>query len=147
EEECRALNVAFNKWIVTGIPWVLAKAGMSLDGRLTRPPGEGRWLTSAASRAHAMEFRAKVDAILIGAGTLRNDNPKLTVRGVEDFDRPQPWRVIVTRKGNLPKDAHVFTDRYRDRTLVYQGKSLRSILRDLGKRNITSVLIEGGPRV
>ena len=145
ENECRELNAGFNQWIVTRMPLVIAKAGMSLDGRLTRPPGEGQWLTSAASRADAMRLRAQVDAILIGAQTLRSDNPRLTIRGVTGAR--QPWRVIVTRSGDLPKDAHVFTDAHRDRTLVFRGKSLRAVLRELGRREITSVLLEGGGRV
>lgn len=145
ENACRELNAGFNKWIVTRLPLVIAKAGMSLDGRLTRPPGEGQWLTSPASRADAMRLRARVDAILIGAQTLRADNPRLTVRGVPGAR--QPWRVVVTRRGNLPKDAHVFTDAHRDRTLVFRGQSLRSVLRELGRREITSVLLEGGGRV
>ena len=145
--ECAALNRAFNKWIVTRMPWVIAKAGLSLDGRLTRPPGEGQWLTSATSRAHAMRLRAHADAILIGAGTLRADDPRLTVRGVPGFAGKQPWRVILTRRGRLPKAAHVFTDAHRDRTLVFQKKSLRTVLRELGRRGITSVLIEGGGTV
>ncbi len=145
ESECRELNAGFNKWIVTGVPLVIAKAGMSLDGRLTRPPGEGQWLTSAAARADAMRLRAQVDAILIGAQTLRADNPRLTVRGVPGAR--QPWRVIVTRSGELPRHAHVFTDAHRDRTLVIRGNSLRAVLRELGRREITSVLLEGGGRV
>ncbi|HZJ16012.1 MAG TPA: bifunctional diaminohydroxyphosphoribosylaminopyrimidine deaminase/5-amino-6-(5-phosphoribosylamino)uracil reductase RibD [Chthoniobacteraceae bacterium] len=145
ESECRELNVAFNKWIVTGLPFVIAKAALSLDGRLTRPPGEGQWLSNAASRADAHRLRASVDAILIGAGTLRADNPRLTVRGVAGAR--QPWRVIVAGRERLPKDSHVFTDQHRARTLVYRGESLRAVLRDLGKRQITSVLIEGGGRV
>ena len=145
EAECGALNAAFNKWIVTGLPWVIAKAGMSLDGRLTRPPGEGRWITSPASRTDAQQSRARVDAILIGAQTLRNDNPRLTVRGIPGAR--QPWRVIFARKGALPAEAHVFTDAHRERTLVYRSQSLRAVLRDLGRREITSVLIEGGTRV
>ena len=144
-DECRALNVAFNKWIVTGMPWVIAKAGMSLDGRLTRPPGEGQWITSPAARADAQEIRARVDAILIGAGTLRADNPRLTVRGIPGAR--QPWRVVITRGGALPAEAHLFQDAHRDRTLVYHRRPLRSVLRDLGKKGVTSVLIEGGTRV
>ena len=144
-DECAALNRAFNKWIVTRMPWVIAKAGMSLDGRLTRPPGEGQWLTSERSRAHAMKLRARVDAILIGAGTLRADDPQLTVRGVKGAR--QPWRVVLTRSGKLPKKAKLFTDEHRERTLVFHGKSLRAVLRELGKRDITSVLIEGGGEV
>jgi len=129
-----ALNRAFNQWIVTRMPWVIAKAGLSLDGRLTRPPGEGQWLTSVASRADAMLLRAHADAILIGAGTLRADNPQLTIRGVPGFEDKQPWRVILTRRGRLPKTAHVFTDTHRDRTSSFRGKSLRAVLRELGRR-------------
>jgi diaminohydroxyphosphoribosylaminopyrimidine deaminase/5-amino-6-(5-phosphoribosylamino)uracil reductase len=142
EKECRELNAAFNHWIVTKLPLVIAKAGMSLDGRLTRPPGEGQWLTNAAARKDAHQLRAQVDAILVGAETVRRDNPRLTVRGVRGAR--QPWRIVMTRSGNLPKDAHLFTDEHRERTLVYRGKSLRAVLRDLGKRQITSVMIEGG---
>jgi len=144
-EECAALNRAFNRWIVTRTPWVIVKAGLSLDGRLTRPPGEGQWLTSAQSRARAMKLRARADAILIGAGTLRADDPQLTVRGVKGAR--QPWRIVLTRGGRLPKTARVFTDAHRARTLVFRGKSLRAVLRELGRREITSVLIEGGGEV
>src|SRR4051812_30157996 len=142
ETESRALNAAFNHWIVTKMPLVIARAGMSLDGRLTRPPGEGQWLTNAAARKDAHQLRAQVDAILVGAETVRRDNPRLTVRGIRGAK--QPWRIVVTRSGNLPKDAHLFTDEHRERTLVYRGKSLRTVLRDLGKRHITSIMIEGG---
>lgn len=145
ESECRSLNVAFNKWIVTGFPFVIAKAALSLDGRLTRPPGEGQWLSNTASRADAHRLRSNVDAILIGAGTLRADNPRLTVRAAHGAR--QPWRVVVVGRERLPKDAHVFTDEHQARTLVYRGKSLGAVLRELGKRQITSVLIEGGGRV
>lgn len=142
EKECRELNAAFNHWIVTQRPLVIAKAGMSLDGRLTRPPAEGQWLTNAAARKDAHQLRAQVDAILVGAETVRRDNPRLTVRGVRGAR--QPWRIVLTRSGDLPKEAHLFTDEHRERTLVYRGKSLRAVLRDLGRRQITSVMIEGG---
>jgi diaminohydroxyphosphoribosylaminopyrimidine deaminase/5-amino-6-(5-phosphoribosylamino)uracil reductase len=145
EEECRSLNAAFNQWIVHRTPLVIAKAGMSLDGRLTRPQGEGQWLTNAAARSDAHRLRSQVDAILVGAETLRKDNPRLTVRGVRGAR--QPWRVVLTRSGRLPKGAHLFTDEFRDRTLVYRGKSLRAVLKDLGQRQVTSVLIEGGGEV
>ncbi|MEO6787168.1 MAG: RibD family protein, partial [Chthoniobacteraceae bacterium] len=116
----------------------------SLDGRLTRSEGEGTWLTSAASRADAMRLRAQVDAILVGAGTVRADNPRLTVRGVRGVAARQPWRVVLTRSGCLPKSAHLFSDTHRDRTLVFRGKSLRAVLRSLAARGCTSVMIEGG---
>ena len=141
--ECRGLNHAFNKWIVTGTPWVIAKAGMSLDGQLSRPRGGGRWITSPASRADAHRLRARVDAILIGAETLRADNPRLTVRGVRGAAR-QPWRVVLTRSGKLPPDARLFTDEHKEKTLVFKNQSLGAVLRALGRKQITSVLIEGG---
>lgn len=142
--ECAALNEAFNHWVTTGYPLVIAKAGLSLDGRLTRPPGEGQWLTSEASRRDAMRLRASVDAILIGAETLRADNPRLTLRGTRG---KQPLRVVLTRSGKLPKAAHLFTDEHRDRTIVFRSKTLRTVLRDLAKRGCTSVLIEGGGKL
>ncbi len=149
-EECARLNRAFNRWIVTGRPWVIAKAALTLDGRLTRPPGEDRWLSGPAARAHAHRQRARVDAILIGAGTLRADNPRLTVRGVaSEDDEParQPWRVVLTRSGDLPADAHLFTDAWKERTLVFRRQPLAQVLSVLGQRQVTSVLIEGGGKV
>jgi diaminohydroxyphosphoribosylaminopyrimidine deaminase / 5-amino-6-(5-phosphoribosylamino)uracil reductase len=142
EDECTRLNEAFNKWIVTGEPFVIAKCGMSLDGYLTRPPGETRWLTSESSRTHAHQLRAVVDAIIVGAETVRRDNPRLTVR--KGPRRTQPWRVILTKSGRLPQNATIFQDSKKERTLVYRNKSLRAVLRDLGGREVTSVLIEGG---
>ena len=144
-EECARLNEGFNKWIVTGRPFVIAKCGMSLDGRLTRPPDEPRWITDSAARRNAHQLRTRVDAILIGAQTLRVDNPRLTVRGMRHAK--QPWRVVLTRSGNLPPKARLFSDRRAARTLVYKRKDLVVVLEDLGKRNVTSVLIEGGGEV
>jgi diaminohydroxyphosphoribosylaminopyrimidine deaminase/5-amino-6-(5-phosphoribosylamino)uracil reductase len=144
-EECARLNEAFNKWIVSRRPFVIAKCGMSLDGRLTRTPRESRWITGASARQHARQLRGRVNAILVGAETVRIDNPRLTVRGVRGAR--QPWRVVLTRSGNLPRRARLFSDQWSGRTLVYKGKSLTSVLKDLGKRSVTSVLIEGGGEV
>src|SRR5438067_4863226 len=142
EQECALLNEAFNKWIVTGEPFVIAKCGMSLDGHLTRPPGESQWLTSESSRAQAYKLRAVADAVIVGAETIRRDNPRLTVR--RGPRRVQPLRVILTKSARLPRSAKVFRDSNRDRTLICRNKTLRSVLRDLGRRKVTSVLIEGG---
>ena len=144
-EECALLNEAFNKWIVARRPFVIAKCGMSLDGRLTRPPGEPRWITNRAARHHAHQLRARVDAILVGAETVRVDNPRLNVRGARGAR--QPWRVVLTRSGNLPSSARLFSDRLASKTLIYKRKSLAAVLHDLGKKNVTSVLIEGGGEV
>ena len=144
-QECAALNDGFNKWIQTTRPLVIAKCGMSLDGRLTRPPGEEQWLTSTAARRHANRLRARVDAIVVGAETVRADNPRLTVRGVRGAR--QPWRIVLTRSGKLPKDAHLFTDQFAARTIVFEDQSLDDVLAELGSREVTSVLIEGGGQV
>jgi diaminohydroxyphosphoribosylaminopyrimidine deaminase/5-amino-6-(5-phosphoribosylamino)uracil reductase len=136
------LNEHYNKWIETRLPFVIAKCGMSLDGRLTAPPGESQWLTSVASRQHAQRLRAAVDAILVGAETLRADDPRLTVRGQREAK--QPWRVVLSRSGKLPRHARLFTDRFSERTIVYRKTRIEAVLRELGAREITSVLIEGG---
>lgn len=144
-DECAALNEAFNKWIVARRPFVIAKCGMSLDGRLTRPPAELRWLTSAAARRHAHQLRAMADAILVGANTIKIDNPRLTVRGIRG--KKQPLRVVLSRSGSLPKRAQIFTDRFAKHTVVYRNKSLSAVLKDLARKDITSVLIEGGGEI
>jgi diaminohydroxyphosphoribosylaminopyrimidine deaminase/5-amino-6-(5-phosphoribosylamino)uracil reductase len=86
-----------------------------------------------------------VDAILIGAETLRQDNPRLTIRGIHGAR--QPWRIVVTRSGRLPREAHLLADRFAERTLVYRKKTLAEVLADLGRKEMTSVLIEGGGEV
>jgi diaminohydroxyphosphoribosylaminopyrimidine deaminase/5-amino-6-(5-phosphoribosylamino)uracil reductase len=144
-EECAVLNESFNKWIATGIPFVIAKCGMSLDGRLTRRKKESRWITSSTARRHAQTLRAQVDAILVGAETIRTDNPRLTVRNASH--RQQPARVVITRSGKIPRNAHVFTDRFAKNTHVYRNETFPAILADLGAKNITSLIIEGGERV
>ena len=143
--ECAQINEAFNKWIVTRRPFVIAKCGISLDGRLTRPAGEGAWITDSSARRHARGLRERVDAVLVGAETVRVDNPRLTVRGTRRTR--QPWRVVLTRSGRLPRHARLFSDRFASRTLIYRDKSLAAVLKNLGKRAITSVLIEGGGEV
>jgi len=142
EEECGLLNVGFNKWVTTGIPWVIAKVAQSLDGRITRPVGEPPWLSNNRSLRLVHCLRGTVDAILVGAETVRRDNPRLTVR--TDTHGLQPWRVVVTRSGNVPGDATILTDENRDRTLVYQGIAWLDMLTDLGAKGVTRLLVEGG---
>ncbi|MFY8215111.1 MAG: bifunctional diaminohydroxyphosphoribosylaminopyrimidine deaminase/5-amino-6-(5-phosphoribosylamino)uracil reductase RibD [Chthoniobacterales bacterium] len=140
-DECSALNESWNHWIRTGNPFVIAKCGMSLDGRISSHPAS-RWITSAASRRDAMARRASVDAILIGAGTARLDDPKLTIRGMREAR--QPWRVVWSPGGALPPTLGLFNDKHKERTLVMKHGTLREVLSELGKKDITSVLIEGG---
>jgi diaminohydroxyphosphoribosylaminopyrimidine deaminase/5-amino-6-(5-phosphoribosylamino)uracil reductase len=141
DEECTLLNRAWNKWIATGLPFVTAKAGMSLDGRIASPP-ERRWITSEAARRDAMRLRAECGAVLVGAETVRTDNPQLTIRGLRV--KEQTLRAVWSRSGQIPNDCHLLTDEHRDRTLIYEGKPLAAVLHDLGKRGVQHVLIEGG---
>jgi diaminohydroxyphosphoribosylaminopyrimidine deaminase/5-amino-6-(5-phosphoribosylamino)uracil reductase len=148
EADGAALLRPWAKWITTGVPWVIAKAGLSLDGRLTRPRGESQWLTSEAARADALRLRSEVDAILIGAETVRRDNPMLTLRGPgARRGKRQPWRVVVTKTGQLPENSHLFTDPHAERTLVFPNKPLKTVLRELGKRGLVSILVEGGGQI
>jgi diaminohydroxyphosphoribosylaminopyrimidine deaminase/5-amino-6-(5-phosphoribosylamino)uracil reductase len=139
------LLAPFAKFITTGLPWVIAKAGLSLDGRISRPPGEGQWLTSEASRLDAMQLRVRADAIMVGAQTVRTDDPALTLRGpLIPAGKTQPLRVILTRSGLLPATAQLFTDRFRDRTCVFRNLTLPEVLRDLASQGVVTALIEGG---
>lgn len=143
--ECEALNTAWNKWIATGLPFVVAKAGMTLDGKISSHPGT-RWITSAAARKDAMRLRVASQAILVGAETVRADNPMLTIRGIRGVHE-QPLRVVWSQKGKLPPDCHLLADQHRDRTLVFAGYSLRAVLQDLAGKGVQQVLIEGGGRL
>ncbi len=145
EADCRHLIRMFCKFTLTKMPFVIAKSALTIDGRITRERGGPRWITGPEARREVHLLRSQVDAILIGGETLRRDNPRLTVRGVGGRKvGPQPWRVILTRSGKLPSKSHVFNDIHKDKTLVYQGCSLRLVLRDLGKQGIVSVLLESG---
>jgi len=142
--ECEAVNQHWNHRNATGMPWVIAKAGLSLDGRIDSPPLR-RWITSAASRRESMRLRTSVEAILVGGGTVRTDNPSLTIRGMKQLKgQPQPWRVIWTRSGHIPKNCKLFTDAHHDRTIILKGMTLRAALKELARRGISSLLIEGG---
>jgi diaminohydroxyphosphoribosylaminopyrimidine deaminase/5-amino-6-(5-phosphoribosylamino)uracil reductase len=145
-EECAALNSHWNHRNATGMPWVIAKAGMSLDGRIDSPPHR-RWITSSASRKEAMRLRTTVEAILVGGGTVRTDDPSLTIRGIKLGKRhPQPWRVIWSKSGKIPKSCKLLTDHHRNRTIILKGMTLRAALKELARRGISSILIEGGGR-
>ena len=142
-EECEKLNEDYRYWTTKKEPWVILKLAMTMDGYLVVP---GRsWVTGEAARAEVQKLRAGCDAILVGAETLRKDNPKLTVRKGRVGE--QPWRVVVTRSGKLPKGANLFRDRYKDRTLVYRRKKWSEVLKDLHRRGVSRLLVEGGAEV
>lgn len=143
---CGHLIRGFAKHQRTGLPWVLVKSAVSLDGRTTRPPGESQWLTSPESRQAVQRMRHESDAIITGGNTLRADDPALTVRSPELARKVQPWRMIVTRgyRASLPATARVFTDEFADRTLVQEDGDLRAALAELARRGCNQVMVEAG---
>jgi len=151
-EECEKLNEDYRHWTTKKEPWVILKLAMTLDGYLVLPVR--KWVTGVPARAEVQKFRAGCDAILVGAETVRKDNPQLTVRGTfrhsaesRNVGGAQPWRVVVTRSGKLPKGANLFRDRYQDRTLVYRRKKWSEVLKDLHRRGVSRLLVEGGAEV
>jgi len=142
-EECEKLNEDYRHWTTKKEPWVILKLAMTMDGYLV-VPGR-RWVTGEHARAEVQKLRAGCDAILVGAETLRKDNPKLTVRKGRVGE--QPWRVVVTRSGNLPKGANLFRDRNKERTLVYRKNRWLDVLKDLYRRGVSRLLVEGGEEV
>ena len=141
-EECASLNPEFNRVMRTGLSWVIAKCGMSLDGRLTRPPSEGQWITTPAARRDAMKLRATVDAVMVGAATVRADDPALTVRGIRGTK--EPLRVVWAPRGLPPRTSQLMRAAKNGDAVVLRQKNLRAALRELAKRGIQRVLIEGG---
>lgn len=137
--ECDASNEPFFKFITNGIPWVVLKAAITLDGKLATRAGDSRWISSEQSRRLVHRWRDQLDAVLVGAGTVRADDPRLTVRGVRGGRNP--LRVVL---GEIPGRALLL--RQPGETLSERGP-LRAVLRRLAARGITSVLVEGGARV
>ena len=148
-KECEKLNEDYRHWTTKKEPWVILKLAMTMDGYLAIPGR--RWITGSKARAEVQKLRAGCDAILVGAETVRQDNPRLTVRKAfrqsaecRNLDGVQPWRVVVTRSGKLPKGANLCRDRHQDRTLVYRKKKWSEVLRDLYQRGVCRLLVEGG---
>ncbi|MDB6079828.1 MAG: bifunctional diaminohydroxyphosphoribosylaminopyrimidine [Akkermansiaceae bacterium] len=150
-EEAARLIRPFSKALLTGLPWVILKTAMSLDGRITRPPGEGMWLTGPEARAQVQQLRAECDAILTSGETVRRDRPRLDLRepSLLTGGRLQPWRVVLTRDAaSLPRDAPLFNDAASHRTLVEERDAPESVLRRLVReRGVHSVFVECGGRL
>jgi diaminohydroxyphosphoribosylaminopyrimidine deaminase/5-amino-6-(5-phosphoribosylamino)uracil reductase len=118
----------------TGRPWVVLKLATSLDGRTAAPDGSSQWITGEAARADAHLLRAESDAVVVGAGTVRADDPRLTVRLAEGRD---PLRVVL---GKAPEGAKVHP-------CLERTGDLGVLLDELGERGVLQVLIEGGATV
>ena len=118
----------------TGRPWVVLKLAASLDGRTAAPDGTSQWITGPLARADAHRLRAESDAVLVGAGTVRADDPALTVRDSEGGD---PLRVVL---GHIPDGARVHP-------ALELGGDLGQVLDELGRRDVVQLLVEGGATV
>jgi diaminohydroxyphosphoribosylaminopyrimidine deaminase/5-amino-6-(5-phosphoribosylamino)uracil reductase len=121
----------------TGRPHVVLKLAATLDGRTAAADGSSRWITGPEARADAHRLRAESDAVLVGAGTVRADDPSLTVRHLDTPDDRQPLRVVL---GHAPADAKV------QPALELEG-DLGEVLDTLGAKGVLQVLVEGGPTV
>lgn len=121
EEEALVLNQVFFHYITQKQPFVIAKWAMSLDGKISVPPGQSRQLTSDAAIEHSHRLRHEVSAILVGANTAIADDPQLTVR-LKDLNvtsNLQPWRIILSAKGDLPVHLQLLNKPLAAKTLVY----------------------------
>lgn len=174
-EAAAKLNESFNHWIVARTPFVVAKAAMTLDGKIATATGESKWITGSRAGKVAMRLRRESDAILVGVNTVLADDPALTVRSARaDVSGGSPLRrIVLDTHGRTPLDAKVVTDEYREHTIIVvsrdaplkriaalekqvtvwragtrQGRvSLRPLMKRLGKKNVTRLLVEGGGEV
>ncbi|PIZ93482.1 MAG: riboflavin biosynthesis protein RibD, partial [Candidatus Magasanikbacteria bacterium CG_4_10_14_0_2_um_filter_41_10] len=163
-QDILALNQQYLKWAETGLPYVTLKAGMSLDGKIATRTGESKWITSQKARIDARVERSRCDAVLVGAGTVRADDPMLGAHGV--FQKKQLLRVILDPRLSLPITHTVFRDtnvlvattnraleKDRERfinagievrTFGSKRISLKRLLQYLGKEDVQHIYVEGG---
>lgn len=175
--EAEELNRAYGHWIKTKRPYVILKAGMTLDGQIATASGESRWITSHQSRQEVHRLRSQVDAILVGVGTVQADDPSLTARTGRALKRlasRQPLRIVVDSRLRLPVKAQILSRQRESKTLVATTRaaasdrvralqrkgietitlpsvggrvSVSALLKELGRRGVTSVLVEGGSEI
>ncbi|MCH8328063.1 MAG: bifunctional diaminohydroxyphosphoribosylaminopyrimidine deaminase/5-amino-6-(5-phosphoribosylamino)uracil reductase RibD [Candidatus Marinimicrobia bacterium] len=163
-DEAATMNRGFLHWTRTGRPYVLAKEAQTSDGYVAAALDGDRWFTSGQARKWAHQLRAQAGAVLIGRGTALADDPALTVREAEGDN---PLRVVLDSDNHLPHNLNLFSDNLAP-TLVFsvsaaatppagweqvlvdrtpEGLDLGQVLDELGRRNVTLLLVEGGPRV
>jgi len=175
EQKAREINEGYFKYIKTGVPFVIAKFAMSIDGKIATRTGDSRWITGEEARNYAHGQRHSVDAIMVGAGTIIADDPQLTARGYSGRcgrAKLQPLRVIVDGKGRVPATARVFYEPGKTLVAVAEGQfstgilkskregteyivlgsengliDIADLLKTLGQRQITTVMIEGGSKL
>lgn len=133
-DEVRSQLAPYLKHRITGRPYVVLKLAATLDGRTAAPDGTSQWITGEPARRDAHRLRAESDAVIVGAGTVRTDDPALTVRHVEGRD---PLRVVL---GRAPEAARVHP------ALEMDG-DLSSVLDELGRQGVVQAMVEGGATV
>lgn len=136
--EAEALIAPFVKRMLHGLPFVTLKLGVTLDGRIADASGTSQWITGPAAREKVQALRRRSDAVLVGAGTVRADNPSLLPRPDEGRS---PWRVVAGK--NIPASSKILTDEASDRTLLLDGTP-EEMLRELAGRGMMHVVCEGG---
>ena len=173
EEKCLRLNEPFIKHVTTGLPLVVAKMAASLDGKIATHLGDSRWISNERSRRFVHKLRHSTDAILVGIGTVVADNPNLTTR-ITGRKGNNPLRIILDTHLRTPVDSLVVSDTKESQTIIATGPksykkrrealeskgvevlplplvrgrvSLPELLKNLGRREITSLLVEGGAEV
>ncbi len=174
EKEARCLNEAFIKYITTKMPFVILKTAMSLDGKIATRTGESKWITGPEARNYSHQLRNCYDAILVGVNTILRDNPALTTR-LPEGETKNPVRIVVDSQARTPLEAQVVTNAKETPTLIAVTNAapadkinqlekmgveilpvntnnngrvdLKALMLELGRREITSVLIEGGGEV
>lgn len=158
EVEARELDRAYFHHRETGLAMVTAKWAMTLDGSIAAADGTSRWITGTEARAEVHHLRSRVDGVVVGAGTLRVDDPRLDVR-LEEYEGPQPRPVVISGRHGLPEQARIWE---RDPVVVstrdidaISGEVLRvpgdeipdpkATVEALGERGLIHLLLEGGP--
>jgi len=170
ENEARQINKVFIKYITKKMPFVSLKVAQSLDGKIASATGDSKWITSTTSRKLVHKLRSQVDAVLVGVDTALLDNPLLTSRLNGKRNTKQPKRIIVDSKLRLKSNLRVFSShgtiiattkfappkrvayfRKKADVLIVKDKRQRvdlpSLLRELAKREISHVLVEGGGEI
>ncbi|MCX6513280.1 MAG: bifunctional diaminohydroxyphosphoribosylaminopyrimidine deaminase/5-amino-6-(5-phosphoribosylamino)uracil reductase RibD [Actinobacteria bacterium] len=134
EQEVKQQLAAYLHHRATGRPFVVLKMASTIDGRIAATDGSSKWITGETARKRVHQLRAESDAIVVGAGTVRADDPSLTVR---DADGPSPRRIVL---GTIDVSAKVHP------CTQWTG-TLPDLLDTLGKEGVVQLLVEGGARV
>ena len=142
-DQAARLIAPFAKHVTTGLPFVTVKIAMSLDGKICDDFGDAKWVSSEKARRITGRMRESVDVMMVGAETVRQDNPSLLSHGKRNDDL---YRVVITSSGRLPRKSQIFTDAAKERTIVIRPdkRGLRGVIEDLGARGFMHVLCEGG---